>query len=69
MKATPTDDPLFGAGQIRPDGRVIHDMYLFQVKAPDESHAPWDYYKLRSVIPAAAAFRPMDAKVCRLVQG
>lgn len=69
MKATPTDDPLFGAGQIRPDGRVIHDMYLFQVKAPDESHAPWDYYKLRSVIPAAEAFRPMDAKVCRLVQG
>src|SRR5258707_5527563 len=52
MKETPTDDPLFGKGQVRADGRVTHNMYLFQVKKPDESKGPWDYYKLLATIPA-----------------
>ena len=60
MKRTPTDDPLFGKGTIREDGRKIHDMYLFQVKKPAESKAPYDYYTLRATIPAAEAFRPLD---------
>src|SRR5215210_3398622 len=60
MKATPTDDPLFGKGTIRADGRKIHPMYLFEVKKPSESKGAWDYYKQRAVIPADVAFRPMD---------
>src|ERR671913_159250 len=58
MKEMPTDDPLFGKGQVRADGRKIHDMYLFEVKKPGDSKGPWDYYKLLSTIPAAEAFRP-----------
>jgi branched-chain amino acid transport system substrate-binding protein len=68
MKETPTDDPLFGKGTIRADGRKIHDMYLFEVKKPAESKGPWDYYKLRSTIPAAQAFRPLDQGECSLVK-
>src|SRR5215831_4477760 len=68
MKETPTDDPLFGKGTIRADGRKIHDMYLFEVKKPDESRKPWDYYKLRATIPAAQAFRPLDQGECPLVK-
>ena len=68
MKAAPTDDMLFGKGTIRADGRKIHDMYLFEVKKPAESKAPWDYYKLRATIPAAEAFRPMDKGNCPLVK-
>jgi branched-chain amino acid transport system substrate-binding protein len=68
MKEMPTDDPLFGKGTIRADGRKIHDMYLFEVKKPSESKAPWDYYKLRSTIPAAQAFRPIDQGECSLVK-
>jgi branched-chain amino acid transport system substrate-binding protein len=68
MKATPTDDPLFGKGTIRPDGRKIHDMYLFEVKKPAESKGPWDYYTLRTTIPAAEAFRPLDKGDCPLVK-
>ena len=68
MKATPTDDPLFGKGQIRADGRKIHDMYLFEVKKPSESKGPWDYYKLRATIPAAEAFRPLSEGNCPLVK-
>jgi len=64
MKATPTDDTLFGKGTIRKDGRKIHDMYLFEVKKPAESKGPWDYYKLRSTIPADQAFRPMGEGNC-----
>ncbi len=69
MKELPTDDPLFGKGTIRADGRKIHDMYLFEVKKPEESKAPWDYYKLRATIPAAEAFRPLDQGNCPLVKG
>src|SRR5436190_5368731 len=68
MKSMPTDDKLFGKGTIRQDGRKIHDMYLFEVKKPEESKAPWDYYKLRATIPAAEAFRPMDQGECPLVK-
>jgi branched-chain amino acid transport system substrate-binding protein len=67
MKAMPTDDPLFGHGVIRPDGRKIHPMYLFQVKAPAESKGPWDYYKLLATIPAEQAFRPLKDGGCPLV--
>jgi branched-chain amino acid transport system substrate-binding protein len=69
MKELPTDDPLFGKGTIRADGRTIHDMYLFEVKKPAESKGPWDYYKLRATIPAAEAFRPLKDGNCPLVSG
>ncbi len=69
MKEMPTDDPLFGKGTIRADGRKIHDMYLFEVKKPEESKGPWDYYKLRATIPAAEAFRPLKDGNCPLVKG
>lgn len=67
MKALPTDDPLFGKGSIRQDGRKIHPMYLFEVKKPSESKGPWDFYKLRATIPATEAFRPLDQGGCPLV--
>ncbi len=69
MKSMPTDDPLFGKGNIRADGRKIHDMYLFEVKKPAESKGAWDYYKLRATIPAAEAFRPLKDGGCPLVSG
>jgi len=68
MKQLPTDDKLFHTGTIRPDGRKIHDMYLFEVKSPDESKYNWDYYKLRTTIPAARAWRPLDQGGCPLVK-
>jgi branched-chain amino acid transport system substrate-binding protein len=69
MKEMPTDDPLFGKGYIRPDGRKIHDAYLFEVKKPEESKYPGDDYKLRATIPAAEAFRPLKDGGCPLVSG
>lgn len=68
MKETPTSDPLFGEGEIRADGRKLHDMYLFRVKAPAESSGPWDYYDLVATIPAASAFKPMEGGGCTLVE-
>jgi len=68
MKAMPTDDPLFGKGTIREDGRKIHPMYLFQVKTPAESKGDWDYFKLLSAIPAEQAFRPLAEGHCALVK-
>jgi branched-chain amino acid transport system substrate-binding protein len=68
MKATPTSDPLFGEGEVRADGRKIHDMYLFKVKAPEASTGPWDYYELVATIPADKAFRPLADGGCPLVQ-
>jgi branched-chain amino acid transport system substrate-binding protein len=67
MKATPTDDPLFGKGEVRADGRKIHDSYLFEVKKPEESKGPWDYYKLLATTPAAKAFRPLSEGGCPFV--
>jgi len=69
MKSMPTDDPLFGKGQVRADGRVIHDMYLFEVKSPTESKEPWDYYNLKRTVPADQAFRPIDQGGCKMVVG
>jgi branched-chain amino acid transport system substrate-binding protein len=68
MKEMPTDDPVFGKGMVRADGRHVHPMYLFEVKKPSESKGPWDYYKLRSTIPADQAFRPIDQGDCPLVK-
>jgi len=67
MKTMPTDDPLFGKGTIRADGRKIHPAYLFEVKKPEESKYPGDVYKLRATIPADEAFRPMKDDNCPLV--
>ncbi|WP_158813547.1 ABC transporter substrate-binding protein [Methylocapsa sp. S129] len=68
MKELPTDDPLFGKGTIRIDGRKIHPAYLFEVKKPSESKYPWDYYKLLATIPADEAFRPLAQSECPLVK-
>ena len=68
MRELPIDDPVMRNASIRPDGRVIHDMYLFQVKTPAESKGPWDYYKTVSTIPAKAAFKPLADSTCPLVK-
>jgi branched-chain amino acid transport system substrate-binding protein len=68
MKKMPTDDPLFGKGSIRIDGRGLHPAYLVEVKKPSESKAPWDYYKVLSTIPADEAFRPLKDGGCSLVK-
>ncbi|MCD6735454.1 MAG: ABC transporter substrate-binding protein [Burkholderiaceae bacterium] len=68
MKELPTDDPLFGKGTIRQDGRKLHPAYLFEVKKPSESKGPYDYYKLRATIPADQAFRPLAEGGCPLVK-
>ena len=67
MKEMPTQDPLFGEGDVRQDGRHVHDMYLFRVKSPDQSQGPWDYYELLATIPAEEAFRPLNEGNCPLV--
>ncbi len=68
MKAMPTEDPLFGKGLVRADGRKIHDMHLFEVKSPEQSKQPWDYYIHKRVIPAAEAFRPLNEGGCPLIK-
>jgi branched-chain amino acid transport system substrate-binding protein len=83
VKATGTDDAdtvmkwlrenkhsdMFGKNMVlREDGRLIHDMYLMQVKKPEESKTPWDYYSVRQVIPAAEAFQPLSASRCPLIK-
>src|SRR3990170_5353060 len=68
MKSMPTDDPLFGKGSIRVDGRKIHPAYLFEVKKPGESKGPWDYYKLIGTTPGEQAFRPLSESACALVK-
>jgi branched-chain amino acid transport system substrate-binding protein len=67
-KSMPTDDRLFGKGSIRADGRKIHEMHLFEVKKPEESKAPYDYYKKLATIPADQAFRPLAEGGCSLVK-
>ena len=64
MKKLPTDDPLFGKGTVRADGRKLHNMYLFEVKKPDESKYPWDYYKVIQTIPPSEAWRPLEEGGC-----
>lgn len=67
MKALPTDDPLFGPGTIRPDGRKLHPMHLFQVKSAAESRGVYDYYKLIETTPPERAFRPANKGGCPLI--
>jgi branched-chain amino acid transport system substrate-binding protein len=68
MRATPVNDFFSHGGQIRPDGRMVHDMLLVQVKRPNEQKYPWDYYKVLTVIPGAEAFRPLSESECPLVR-
>jgi branched-chain amino acid transport system substrate-binding protein len=68
MKELPTEDRLMGKGYVRVDGRKIHPMYLFEVKTPEESKAPWDYYKQLATIPAEEAWRPLDQSECPLAK-
>jgi branched-chain amino acid transport system substrate-binding protein len=68
MKELPTDDPLFGKGPLRIDGRRIIPAYLFEVKKPDESKYPWDYYKLIATISPDDAAKPLEASECPLVK-
>jgi branched-chain amino acid transport system substrate-binding protein len=68
MKSIPTDDPLFGKGEIEPNGRTIHSAYLFEVKKPSESNAPWDFYKLIGTVPGDQAFTPLDKSTCALLK-
>ena len=67
MKSMPTDDPLFGKGSVRADGRKIHPAYLMAVKRPAESKGAWDYHRVRATIPAERAFRPLADGGCSLV--
>ena len=69
MKEMRTEDRLLGIGTIRADGRKIHDMYLREVKKPEESKYPGDFLKTRATIPAAEAFRPLNEGACPLVNG
>ncbi len=69
MKEMQSDDPLFGKGVIRPDGRKLHPAYLFEVKTPEESKYPGDVYNLRATIPADEAFRPMKDGHCPMISG
>jgi branched-chain amino acid transport system substrate-binding protein len=68
MKTFRGRDRLFGDVVIRQDGRVVHPMYLFEVKKPDESKYPYDYYRLVSTIPGDQAFRPIADGGCPLVK-
>jgi branched-chain amino acid transport system substrate-binding protein len=68
MKELPADDPLFGKSTIRIDGRKLNPAYLFEVKKPEESKYPWDYYKLVATIPAEEAARPLSESECPLVK-
>src|SRR5476649_1651286 len=69
MKELPTDDPLFGKGTIRADGRKLHPAYLLEVKAPADSKYPGDFYNVRATIPANEAFRPLKDGNCPLASG
>jgi branched-chain amino acid transport system substrate-binding protein len=68
MKEIPTDDPLFGKGPLRADGRRLIPAYLFEVKKPEESKGPWDYYKLVATISPEDAAKPLEASDCPLVK-
>ena len=68
MRDLPINDFMTKNGKLRIDGRVMRDMYLFEVKKPAESKGPWDYYKLLETVPAKQAFRPLDQGNCPLVK-
>jgi branched-chain amino acid transport system substrate-binding protein len=69
MKTMPVEDEAYGKSSIRADGRLLNPMYLFQVKAPEESHYPWDYYRLIRKVSAEDAIRPLHDGQCPLVAG
>ena len=69
MKTTPVNDFFASNGRIRDDGRMVHDMYLAEVKKPSESTSEWDLFKILRTIPADQAFRPLSESKCRLVAG
>jgi branched-chain amino acid transport system substrate-binding protein len=68
MRETPVNDVFAKNGRIREDGRMVHDMYLFEVKKPEESKGPWDYYKVVATIPGDQAFQPLTASRCPLLK-
>jgi branched-chain amino acid transport system substrate-binding protein len=68
MRETPVNDFFGKNGRIREDGRMVHDMYVYEVKKPSESKGDWDYYKLREVIPGDQAFRPLKDSTCPLIK-
>jgi len=68
MKSIPTEDELFGKGEIQPNGRTIHSAYLFEVKKPSESKGPWDFYKLVGSVPGDQAFTPLAESKCALLK-
>jgi branched-chain amino acid transport system substrate-binding protein len=68
MKEMPINDFFAKNGRIREDGRMVHDMYVYQIKSPAESRHEWDYYKLVDTIPAEEAFRPLSQSECPLVR-
>ena len=68
MRAAPVDDMYAQGGRIRPDGLMVHDMFLAQVKTPAESHGPWDYYKIIATVPGEQAFGPLSASACPLLK-
>ncbi|OAF17717.1 ABC transporter substrate-binding protein [Bradyrhizobium neotropicale] len=68
MRELPVRDAFTDNGVLREDGRMVHSMYLFQVKKPEESNSPWDYYKLLAEVPADQAFRPLKDGGCPLVK-
>jgi branched-chain amino acid transport system substrate-binding protein len=68
MRETPINDFMTKNGKLRIDGRVIRDMYLFEVKKPSESKGPWDYYKLQQTVKGDEAYRPLDKGGCPLVK-
>jgi branched-chain amino acid transport system substrate-binding protein len=68
MRETPVNDFFAKNGKIRIDGRMVHDMYLFEVKKPEESKGEWDLYKLLATVPGDEAFRPLDKGNCPLVK-
>lgn len=68
MKEAPIDDDLFGAVVVRPDGRVIHNMYILKVKAPSASHGKWDLLEQVGVLTGAEAFRPLNEGGCSVVE-
>ena len=68
MRELPVNDFFAKDGKIRADGRMVHDMYLVQVKTPAESKRPWDYLNIKVIIPGDQAFRPLAQSVCSLVK-
>ncbi len=68
LRSITINDPVIRNGKLREDGRLMHDMYLFQVKKPSESKKPWDYYTVKQTIPGDQAARPLAQSECPLVK-